>query len=270
MGTIERSAVIENAGFAPIGFDGDPGAGTTEIQTITITGAPTAGNFQLGFGPNETGNLDHLISAAALQTALQALPSVGSGNLTVAGINEIQHLAITGTPDGGTFALGFMGQTTTDLAHDAAASDIQAALRLLSTINGANVTVAASSGFNVTFSGTLAGTDVPMLTLDDNSLSGGTVPTVAITEGTKGGSPFTATFAGDLAHEAQDLITLVHNGLSGGSAPSVTIVEQTGGVDAVLRGQPKGTVVIDRTNGKLYINTGTLEAPTWTVVGSQS
>ena len=32
----------------------------------------------------------------------------------------------------------------------------------------------------------------------------------------------------------------------------------------------KGSLCIDRTNGKLYINTGTLASPTWTVVGSQS
>jgi hypothetical protein len=31
-----------------------------------------------------------------------------------------------------------------------------------------------------------------------------------------------------------------------------------------------GSIATDRTNGKLYINTGTLASPTWTVVGSQS
>ena len=32
----------------------------------------------------------------------------------------------------------------------------------------------------------------------------------------------------------------------------------------------KGALVIDITNAKLYINTGTKANPTWTVVGSQS
>lgn len=32
----------------------------------------------------------------------------------------------------------------------------------------------------------------------------------------------------------------------------------------------KGSLVSDTTNGKLYINTGTMSSPTWTVVGSQS
>lgn len=33
---------------------------------------------------------------------------------------------------------------------------------------------------------------------------------------------------------------------------------------------PKGSLLSDVTNAKLYINTGTLASPTWTVVGSQS
>lgn len=33
---------------------------------------------------------------------------------------------------------------------------------------------------------------------------------------------------------------------------------------------PKGALLIDTTNGKLYINTGTKAQQTWTVVGSQS
>lgn len=32
----------------------------------------------------------------------------------------------------------------------------------------------------------------------------------------------------------------------------------------------KGTLLIDTTNGVLYINTGTLASPTWTKVGTQS
>jgi len=33
---------------------------------------------------------------------------------------------------------------------------------------------------------------------------------------------------------------------------------------------PKGARAIDTTNGKLYINTGTLAATVWTVVGAQT
>jgi hypothetical protein len=33
---------------------------------------------------------------------------------------------------------------------------------------------------------------------------------------------------------------------------------------------PKGARAVDTTNGKLYINTGTLAATVWTVVGAQT
>lgn len=32
----------------------------------------------------------------------------------------------------------------------------------------------------------------------------------------------------------------------------------------------KGSLLLDTTNAKLYVNTGTLASPTWTVVGSQT
>lgn len=33
---------------------------------------------------------------------------------------------------------------------------------------------------------------------------------------------------------------------------------------------PKGALLVDETNAKLYINTGTQAAPTWTVAGTQT
>lgn len=32
----------------------------------------------------------------------------------------------------------------------------------------------------------------------------------------------------------------------------------------------KGALLVDTTNAKLYVNTGTLASPTWTVVGAQT
>ncbi|MFZ9311580.1 MAG: hypothetical protein ACO24O_08780 [Arenimonas sp.] len=39
---------------------------------------------------------------------------------------------------------------------------------------------------------------------------------------------------------------------------------------ASAAGWSKGALVIDTTNGKLYINTGTSTSATWTVVGTQT
>lgn len=56
-----------------------------EVQTITITGTPAGGNFKLSFGINTTGNIAYNASSATVQTALQGLDSIGSGNATVSG-----------------------------------------------------------------------------------------------------------------------------------------------------------------------------------------
>jgi hypothetical protein len=61
------------------------GASTNEVQTVTITGAPTGGTFVLDVGGQPTGDLAYNASTSAVQTALQALSTVGAGNVTVSG-----------------------------------------------------------------------------------------------------------------------------------------------------------------------------------------
>ena len=56
-----------------------------ELQTVTITGGPTAGTFVLNFGGNATTPLNWNCTAAQMQTALQALPSIGANNALVTG-----------------------------------------------------------------------------------------------------------------------------------------------------------------------------------------
>lgn len=101
---------------------------------------------------------------------------VGSG---VASANEIQSVTITGTPTGGTWTLTFDGSTTTDLAHNITGANLQVALRLLPTINGANVTVTGDGPYTVEFMGDLAGVDQPLMTAAD-ALTGGTSPGVTV------------------------------------------------------------------------------------------
>jgi hypothetical protein len=59
------------------------------------------------------------------------------------------------------------------------------------------------------------------------------------------------------------LLAIVLNALTG-TAPTLAIAETTPGVSATARGAPKGALLIDTTNGALYQNTGTPQAPTWT------
>lgn len=97
------------------------------------------------------------------------------------GTNEIQSVTITGTPSGGNFVLSFGGQNTGTIAHNATAADVEVALEALSTIGNGNVRVSGTNpNLVVEFIEDLRGTNVALLVLQTNSLSGGSSPSVAI------------------------------------------------------------------------------------------
>jgi len=102
------------------------------------------------------------------------------------GANEKQTLTITGTPTGGTYKLSLDGVETTALAYNANAATIQAALEALSNVGAGNAAVTGSGPFTVTFTGALANTPLALLVLADNSLTGGTDPSITIAEAQSG------------------------------------------------------------------------------------
>jgi len=108
---------------------------------------------------------------------------------TGAGTSEVQTVTITGTPTGGDFVLVYGGDATTDLAYNATAAAVQAALQALPSIGAGNVTVAGSAGgpYTVTFGGTLANEDVAQMHATGN-FTGGTSPTVTVATTTPGSS----------------------------------------------------------------------------------
>ncbi len=57
----------------------------SDVQTITITGSPAGGTFTLGFNGATTGPIAYNATASAVQTALQALSTIGTGNVTCTG-----------------------------------------------------------------------------------------------------------------------------------------------------------------------------------------
>lgn len=105
------------------------------------------------------------------------------------GTSEQQTITITGAPTGGTFTLGFSGQTTAGIAYNAVASAVQSALVALTSVGAGNVTVSGGPGpttpYVVTFTNQLANSDQPTLTAT-GSFTGGTTPAVAVTTTTPG------------------------------------------------------------------------------------
>lgn len=108
----------------------------------------------------------------------------------VGGVSEVQTITETGTPTGGTFTLKYRGQETAAIAYNAAASAVASALQALSNIGSTGVTATGGAlpgtPVVVTFAGPLANTDVFMLQLGTNSLTGGTAPTVTVAQTTQG------------------------------------------------------------------------------------
>jgi hypothetical protein len=68
---------------------GAPGAGTSEVQTLTFDGTPTGGSFKLTYDGYTTtaitwvGNNDNAL-IAAIDAALEALPNIGASGVVVA------------------------------------------------------------------------------------------------------------------------------------------------------------------------------------------
>lgn len=152
----------------------------------------------------------------------------------VAGTNEVQTLTIGGTPTGGTFKVLFEGITSGAITWSATNATLLAAM---------------NAAFDAAY-----GTSSIVATAGTLTAGIGTV---------------TLTFGGNYARRAVPTMSIALNSLTG-TSPTLAVAETTPGVDATARGAVIGARLVDTTNGKYYINTGTALAPTWTVVGTQT
>lgn len=105
--------------------------------------------------------------------------------------NEVQQVAITGSPTSGTFTLTYSGQTTAAIPYNATAAQVKTALEGLSNINPGDVDVTGGplpgTAVSVTFKGQYIGTNVAAMTSTD-SLGGGSSPASAVSTTTAGGA----------------------------------------------------------------------------------
>jgi hypothetical protein len=97
--------IIEGTYGTPLQNAGAPGAGTDEVQTLTIGGTPTGGTFKLAYAGFTTAAIAWSATNATLlanvDAALEALPTIGTGGVTTA--------AGTLTAGIGTITLTFAG-----------------------------------------------------------------------------------------------------------------------------------------------------------------
>jgi hypothetical protein len=161
--------------------------------------------------------------------------------------NEVQEVEITGTPNGGDFTLTFDGQTTGDIAFDADAAAVDAALEALSNIPAGGVTVGGGplpgTPVEVTFTGALAGAPQPEMTAT-SSLTGGTDPDVTVTTTTPGTGASVATV--DLGQDANEVRVVNRNG-------TAEIYFRVDGLDPIIGGDD--TFVLPAQIGSLTVQT---------------
>lgn len=173
---------------------------------INLSVSSSSGVVSLNGYDNETGNTEIILNsnfpAASVNTAFSlALTAANlqdvflwsdkggtiktNGNATA----EIQTITITGTPTGGTFALGFQGQITAPIAFNASAANVQTALQALSTIGSSNITCTGAglpgAAVVCTFAAALAPGLQPLMTYNIAGLTGG-APAITIVRTTPG------------------------------------------------------------------------------------
>jgi flagellar hook-associated protein 2 len=141
-------------------------------------------------GGSTTASLVNFSSSDFIQTqaAQDSLIKV-DGFPAGSSVCEVQTMSRSTLPTSGTYTLTYEGQTTAEIAYNATASEIQAALETLSTINPGDITVGASGNGladgNVTFTFADILGDVSMISVNESNLSPeGSFAT--ITETTKG------------------------------------------------------------------------------------
>lgn len=131
----------------------------------------------------------------SLAVTVPVCPNGGYGEaVTVtctAAADEVQRVTITGNPNGGGFRLTFLGQTTSEIAYNATAADVQSALLALANIDPGDVSVSGgdlpTTPIDVAFVGRYAGSNVPRMTVT-STLTGGSSPTVRVETTTEGGA----------------------------------------------------------------------------------
>lgn len=148
--------------------------------------------------PGDTGNRYFMLHTA--DPGDTGANEVTGLNRTGVALNEKQTLTITGSPTGGTFTITYDGQTTSGIAYNASASDVQTALEALSSIGTGNVvcTGGALPGSDVVieYVKDLGQQSLALATADGSGLTGGTSPDASISE-TQDGFDYLGSYSDD-------------------------------------------------------------------------
>lgn len=147
---------------------------TIDAGEVTVTGAGTQASPWLveGTGGFAQTDIELLSGSAASLTGGKAIV-VATTIEADPGLNEQQEIRLDPNASGGTFHLGFLGPSTTEIDYDETAANVETAFELLGTVGSGNGTTSGTDGgpYLVEFTGTLAAAPQPLITIDDSNLT---------------------------------------------------------------------------------------------------
>jgi hypothetical protein len=192
---------------------------TSAVQKIKFSSTPTGGNVNFTFKGQTTAGLTSASVFGDIQTAFQALSTVGSGNCIVTGtfaagftftfagslanmpqpqitvtgstltdntveVNVIQAINFSAPPTAGTIKFSFGGDATDELAYNESANALETALNALDHVAG-GISALTQDGttkdFSVTFGAAgLANAPQPLIQVVDSTLTNNTANASAV------------------------------------------------------------------------------------------
>ena len=217
------------------------GSGTDEVQTIEIPATVTGGTFTLTYSAQTTGNLAYGASAVVIEAALEALSTVGLGNVAVTGATPVWTVTFGGTL-ASTDASAISGDgslLTGGAATDVTITETVAGVTAVNEIQQIEATTALTSGtYTISYGGDTTGAiewdadevEIEMALESLDSIAQGEA-TVATAVGTwpQVNATLTITFSGALGGTDLSLITVDDASTNG----VIAVTETTPGVAGV-------------------------------------
>jgi hypothetical protein len=238
--TVGANNLTGGASPAPSIVQTTAGALVSDVQTISVSGTPTAGTFRLAFGGQTSAPVPFNATAAQIQAALADLSNVGASGVSCSGgalpganvtVTFAGPLAVGAQPviAASASTLTGAGSPTAKLTHTTTGA-VGAAVETLSvsgtpTGGGFVLSFGGQNTGSIPFNATAAQVQTALTAL--GSIGPGSVVCAG---GALPGTAVTITFAGALASGPQPLIAVAANTLTGGTTPAPAVVMTTPGV----------------------------------------
>ena len=229
IGTAGISSTLERSASVSTVIDGGSGTNNEE-QSVHLEGS--GGTFTLTFDGQTTSGISAGASAATVEAALEALSSIGSGNVSVSGSGTfadpylVEFISSLGsqnleemTGDGSSLS-GGSGQVTETTAHVVSVDEVQT-ITIDPTVTGGTFTLLfeGETTSAIAYNASAATVEAALEALS-------TVPGVTVA-GSSGG-PWTVTFdTGSVSGSDVSLLTADESNLTGGAGTQAVTIEET-------------------------------------------